>query len=117
MKYLTTKKALKANYYNIISVGYCDLQHLLQYENPISYCASRYYGWRCDNYEVDGVLISTGYSPIDGKGVKEDYKITKEFDNKALKIRNNNTISTVEMLERLKELLKEYVKVMINKQD
>ena len=61
MKFKATKKAMKDNYYYIIGIGYCDAQYLLQDEKPIAYSAG-VYGWQCDYYDVDGVLISTGYN-------------------------------------------------------
>jgi len=43
-------------------------------------------GWACDYYEVDEVLISTGYAPLSNKNMIEDYSIIKEYENKALEI-------------------------------
>ena len=83
MKFKTTKKEIKDNYYRIIKAGYCELQNLLQYKNPIAY-SSGVYGWACDYYEINGVLISTGYRPVGNQNVECDYKLIREYDNKAM---------------------------------
>ena len=63
MKFKTTRKNMKENYSTIIKVGYCNIAYLLQYETPIAYSAGSA-GWACDYYNIDGVIISTGYAPI-----------------------------------------------------
>ena len=60
MKYKTTSKELKEGYYNIIATGYCELQSLLKYKNPIAYNAG-HYGWNYDVYDINGIAIVTGY--------------------------------------------------------
>lgn len=89
MKYKTTRTEMYRNYGadNIIRVGYCDLQTLLNYENAIAYtCGS--YGWNSDIYELpNGVIISTGYNPIGRK--KIDYNFIKSYEEKARKILYN----------------------------
>ena len=82
MKYLTTAKALKSGYNNIISCGYCDLQNLLYYNSPIAYSKGSY-GWNFDVYEVNGVAITTGYRGMPSKNSKTDYALVREYDNKA----------------------------------
>ena len=82
MKLRATKKEMKEGYYKIISIGYCDAQYLLNYENPIAY-SSGVDGWACDYYDINGVLISTGYSPLSSKNTLDDYKLIREYDQKA----------------------------------
>jgi len=82
MKFKATRKEMKEGFYKIISVGYCDLQNLLSYENPIAY-STRVEGWACDYYDINGVCICEGYSPIAEQHMKSDYNVIKEFDNKA----------------------------------
>ena len=82
MKFKTTKKAIRENYFSILSIGYCAAQNLLYYENPIAYSAG-VYGWACDYYYIDNVLISTGYSPIQSKGTNASYELITELDKKA----------------------------------
>lgn len=112
MKLKTTKKQIRENTGdNLYSVGYCELQHLLRYENPFAY-SSGVNGWACDYYElsVDGqrVIISTGYQPI-GKSI--DYKTVKGF---------NETVRDYQQAwkhctkEQTKKLLNSFLRTLIN---
>lgn len=108
MKFKTTKKAMNESYDKIISTGAGDLQHLLQYKEPFAY-STRLEGWACDYYDVEGVLICTGYAPIRGKRNHSTYEIEHEFDEKAKKLRDN--ISDWEDREKMvNTLLHEYIK-------
>lgn len=81
MKFKTTQKAIKANYTNVICVGYCDLQHLLTYENPIAYTVRRE-GWGADIYKVNSnTVIVTGYAPFGN--VRPAYDVVRRYDNTA----------------------------------
>lgn len=86
MKFKTTQKYIKANYKNIISVGYCNIQHLLTYESPIAYTSGRD-GWYADIYDfgnignIGSTAIVTGYNPFGN--VKPDYEIVKKYDDMA----------------------------------
>ncbi len=108
MKFKTTKKQMKDNYNRIIGIGYCNAQHLLNFIEPIAY-STRTEGWSCDYYDVNGVLISTGYSYIDSKNVKCDYSIIREYDNKARDIQYSNA-SYEDRQAQVNELLKEFIK-------
>lgn len=108
MKFKTTKSAIKNGYNRIISVGYCDLQGLLRYENPIAY-STRAEGWACDYYDVDGVCISTGYAPLKEKNTKRDWKMYQEFDKKAQEIISDRTIPYEQQKELVERLLIDFV--------
>lgn len=82
MKLKTTKKEIRGGFYRILSIGYCDAQYLLKYKNPFGYSAG-VYGWACDYYDIDGVCISTGYSPLTDKNMIHDYNLVREYENKA----------------------------------
>ena len=84
-KYKVTRKAMKESYGKIIGVSYCNLQYLLRFQEPFAY-STRAEGWACDYYDVDGVLISTGYAPIDSKRTKSTYDICRKYDEAARKI-------------------------------
>lgn len=124
MKYKTTKKEMKENYYNILSVGYCNLQYLLRHKAANSYCSS-IYGWYCDNYELTGskriLLLSTGYNPIKSKNInkndEEIEKIIKKYENKAEKIRytKGNTCQQIE--KKLHNLLIKFVDEVLESED
>ena len=108
-KYKTTKKAMKESYDKIIKVGYCNLQYLLRFQEPFAYSAHSE-GWACDYYDIDGVLISTGYSPIESKRTKCTYDICKKYDNAAEKIIYNYSLSQEEQKEKLDNLIKDFIK-------
>jgi len=112
MKFKATKKQMKDNYNTIISIGYCDAQYLLRYENEIAY-STRSEGWACDYYDVDGVLISTGYAPLTEKNTKRDYKIIRKYDEMAQNIVYNNNIGYEEQEKQIKQLLKEFINEVI----
>ena len=82
IKLKATKKEMRKHWY-ILSAGYCSMQSLLNEQRPLAY-STRAEGWACDYYEVDDVLISTGYAPLSNKNMIEDYCIIKEYENKAL---------------------------------
>lgn len=84
MKFRTSEKAIRENYTNIICIGYCDLQNLLNYKPPIAYTCG-VYGWNADIYEINNsTVICTGYRPI-GK-IRPSYELTCEYDKRAKKI-------------------------------
>ena len=108
MKKLYTKKAIKGLYGDkIISVGYCDLQRLLKYEDAFGYSAG-VNGWDCDYYDTDdfNIIISTGYRPI--KGIAADYDVIKKYESLAIEVVNMNLGFEVTK-EKLNQLLKDFV--------
>lgn len=86
MKIKVTRKSIKEKYPKIISVGYCNLQWLLNYEYAFAY-STRAEGWACDYYKVGDTIISTGYAPI-GKTGK--YDTTREYDDIARNVVTSN---------------------------
>lgn len=112
MKFKTTQKAVKEGYRNIIRIGYCDLQYLLYYKNPVAY-TSGVYGWNADIYEIGrGSAICTGYRPCGD--IQPDYELIKEYDNKAEKIVLSwNEYKHDEILKMLDELLNEFIEKVL----
>jgi hypothetical protein len=82
MKYQTTARAVKGGYHKIIRAGYCELQSLLCYKNPVAY-AKGVYGWNFDVYDINGVAIVTGYRGMPSANSKEDYNLIREYEAKA----------------------------------
>lgn len=113
MKFKTTKKAMNANYNHIIRIGYCSAQNLLSYLKPIAYSV-RAEGWACDYYEVDGVLISTGYAPIGCKNMKYNYPDLEKAEGIARGIHCNYSLKYDEQKEQVAALLKEFIKSCIS---
>ena len=86
MKVKVTKSAVHKGFCTVISIGYCQAQYLLYFKKPFAY-STRAEGWACDYYDVDGVCISTGYSPT-GKSV--GYSTLLEFEKQACVIVNSS---------------------------
>ena len=107
IKLKATKKEMREGYYYILSAGYCSMQSLLRERQPFAY-SSRAEGWACDYYDIDGILLSTGYAPLSNKNMIEDYSIIKEYENKALKI-DELCLLGEERKEKKAALLKELV--------
>ena len=105
MKSKTTKKSIKENYNRIISIGYCNLQSLLSYVQPFAY-STRAEGWACDYYNIQGVIISTGYAPI---GESVDYDIVSKYEKEGMKLRCNYSLTWKERKEKAMELLNEFI--------
>ena len=102
MKFEVTKKEMRRE--EVYSVGYCKLQYLLRYEEPIAY-SHGVYGWACDYYKVEDAYICTGYNPI---GKKVDYKLIRKYEAKAEKIITNIAFEKQKAL--LSHLLKNLIK-------
>lgn len=104
MKYRTTNKEINGGFADVLRVGYCDLQYLLNYESPEAYTCGRD-GWHSDIYNIGmGCAISTGYAPI---GSKVPYEIIKEYDSKAFKVIFEDT-TIKDKREKLNGLIEEF---------
>lgn len=108
MKFKTTKKEVKESCYRIIGIGYCDAQYLLRYRNPVAYSAGTY-GWQCDYYDIDGVMISTGYGHLENKNVTCNYDIIRQYDKKAAAIVGNNDLTYEQIEIEVNRLLSEFI--------
>lgn len=78
-----TAKWIKESYNKRLSVGYCAMQFLLRYEEPVYYtCGSS--GWYSDNYYFHkyDLLISTGYNPVSGT-IKTDCNLIEQYEKQA----------------------------------
>lgn len=81
MKYRTTKTAVTNGYGKRIEVGYCAMQSLLRFRNPVAYTCG-VYGWNADIYEIDGfTCIVTGYRPFGNYSI--DYDVLRELEKQA----------------------------------
>lgn len=107
IKLKATKKEMKEHYFHILSVGYCSMQSLLNEQRPLAYSAGTK-GWACDYYEVECVLISTGYAPLPSRNMTEDYSVIEEYENKSLKI-DEISLPYIERREKKAVLLKELI--------
>ena len=112
MKYRTTKKEVTYGYYYKLSVGYCDLQHLLQWTEPEAYTCGTY-GWNADIYGVGcNFCIVTGYRPFGN--IKSNYERNRAYDKKAEQIVHDYKRPYEERKAELDELLKEFVGLYVS---
>lgn len=82
--------------------GYCEMQTLLRYHEPVAYTAG-IYGWNFDVYEVYGLTICTGYRGMPGKIMDG----VKEYESKATEIIGDYKRSYQEWKDAVEELLRE----------
>ena len=104
MKLKTTTKAIKNGFTNVKCAGYCDLQHLLRYTEPIAYTCG-VYGWNYDVYNINGVTICTGYRGMPGARLEA----INEYETKAREILSWEDKRPFEEKQRaIEKLLKEF---------
>ena len=109
MKLQATKKQMR-QHHRIISIGYCDAESLLNYQEPFAYSAG-INGWACDYYYANGVLLSTGYSPLSNKNTKDGYKVIRDYNDKARTIVHSD-IDYETKKEQVNSLLMEMVSTL-----
>ena len=69
----TTIKYVKQVWGKVYRAGYCDLQYIMRYEDPMYY-NSGVYGWNCDIYcdfKTD-TAITTGYRNMAGERIPDE---------------------------------------------
>lgn len=108
MKFKTTAKEIKNNYY-CIKVGYCDLQRLLSCENPTAYTCGTY-GWNADVYTFGDTAIVTGYRPF-GE-FSADYDTCRKYE--ALAGNTDYDLNYEVKRERLNNLIEQFIHEVIN---
>lgn len=72
-KIKTTIKYVKQVWGKVYRCGYCDLQYIMKYEDPMYY-NSGVYGWNCDVYcdfKTD-TAITTGYRNMAGERIPSE---------------------------------------------
>lgn len=120
-KFKVTSKEVKENV-KILSVGYCELSHLLKGVDPVAYNAG-VYGWNYDVYylrtDCQKICICTGYRGMPKtKNVKKDYAIIEEYENKAKELIKENWLSNTNTLcEDLEELRKQFINEITKKEE
>ena len=107
MKYKTTQKAVINGYWKTIKVGYCSLQYLLYFENPIAYTCGTY-GHNSDVFHFGNKAIVTGYRPFGN--VTPEYEVVRAYDQAAEKIVYNYSIPYEERKELVNMLLADFIK-------
>lgn len=108
MKIKVTKKEMINRYDTIICIGYCDAQYLLKFENKIAY-STRVEGWACDYYDINNILISTGYAPLTEKKSIRSYEILSKYEDKAREIVCNYSLNYEEQKKQVRLLLESFI--------
>jgi hypothetical protein len=103
-----TRKEIINRFKYVYSVGYCDLWHLLQYQNKIGYNAG-VYGWNYDIFALDcnNIAICTGYRGMPGKNI--DHAIIKKYEEKARKISSDYAIPWDKKKTKINKLLDKFI--------
>ena len=103
------KKENVKNSENIFSVGYCEIQTLLRYEEVFGSSKSEF-GWDCNYYIIDDICICTGYRPI---GVNLDYDFNKKYEKLAEDVLSSYSMSEFDKRKKgLKAVLKQYIEAI-----
>ena len=106
MKHKTTKKDVMNGYSNIICVGYCSLQNLLNCETETAY-TSRREGWEADIYDFGNTAIVTGYAPFGN--IRHGYEVCQKYEKKAAQIREYYNFNYEKCKTRLRSLIREFI--------
>jgi hypothetical protein len=71
-KIKTTNKYIKAVWGKVFRAGYCDLQYIMKYEDPVYYNCG-VYGWNYDAYcdYKKNIVITTGYRNMTGQRIPD----------------------------------------------
>jgi hypothetical protein len=103
-----TRKEILNRFDYVYSVGYCDLQFLLRYQNKIGSNAG-VYGWNYNVYGLDNntVAICTGYRSMPGKRI--DSTIIKKYEEKARKITYDYSLKWEEQKKKINKLLDKFI--------
>ena len=110
MKVKITNKMLREE--QAITVPYCDMNWLLTYEEPIYY-TSGVYGWNSDVYNIDGIIISTGYRPAGTRRIA--YDTIRAYEKMAQDIVTDNSLSYYHKRCRVRVLLNEVLSKAVEK--
>lgn len=110
MKIKVSKKEIRNNFNNIITISYCGGWYLLQGIEPDFYTCG-VYGWNEDIYKIDyNTIITTGYRPIDGV---RDYEITTLYNEKARLVYNDCNIDYKKKMQKIEKLRNRYIEIML----
>lgn len=114
MKFKTTAKEVKGNNNIILGVPYCKMQYLLRYSSPVAYTSGAY-GWKCDIYDIDGIIISTGYNYIESKGIEYNHDLITQYENEAREVQNfyKNNYDYSKRVEFTNHLLSDLLKKLV----
>ena len=105
-KVRTTAKFIRELPEPKVQVGYCDAYYLLKARAPFAYTCG-VYGWNFDAYDLDGLILTTGYRNMIGTNVGD---VLRRYEEKAEKVCLNypKYITYDEMRYSLDDLIDEF---------
>lgn len=109
-KIKTTQKEIKSVYTNVVAIGYCNLQNLLNYFTPQCYTV-RKEGWASDVYDFGATAISTGYAPFGN--IRIDYDTLQHYDKIGEKLRCDSVLTWQAKKKKARELINKMIKEAI----
>lgn len=101
-KIKTTQREIKSTYTNVVAIGYCDLQNLLNYFTSQCYTV-RKEGWASDVYDFGTTAISTGYAPVGN--IRIDYDTLQKYDKIGEMLRYNSVLTWQAKKKKARELI------------
>ena len=110
MKYKTTKTEMKKAYgCKLVYVPEGTMQIFKWVIDPVAY-STRGEGWACNYYEVGGLCISEGYSPVGKRAMKyEECKPYRDAARKSYDRYVKGEITAEERVKILQNLLDDFV--------
>lgn len=105
-KLKSTRKAIVESYNNIICVGYCELQNLLNCESPSFYTCG-VYGWNANIYDFGNTAICTGYRPFGNASAP--YGLIAYYEKLAEPIARDYHMPWAERKQKLDELIQQFI--------
>ena len=108
-KIKTTQKEIKSTYNNVVAIGYCNLQYLLNYFTPQCYTV-RKEGWASDIYDFGTTAISTGYAPFGN--IRPSYDLVEKYEHEAQKLRSISLLKITypEKRKKAEKLMNDFIK-------
>lgn len=102
---LELKKKNVLNSYNCISLCYCEIQTLLNYQSAIGYTAG-VYGWNADIYIFGNIALVTGNRPF---GREINHETARKYEQKARKIAYNYDLTYEQRKRKINNLLNKFI--------
>lgn len=105
------KKDVINSYYNVICVGYCNLQYLLKCKDAKMY-NSGVYGWNAWIYHINNnTCIVTGYRPFGN--IRPKHELITKYEEIAKDIVNKTHLHWNDKNKLLNKLLNEFIDEVI----
>lgn len=78
MKIKITNKELRKNFSRVYNMNSIGVDNILRLFTPFAYTCG-VYGWNADYYNIEGIIVGSGYRSVVGETIK-DTKLIKKFE-------------------------------------